>query len=154
MKKTIIFYLILVFLLVSGITIFAQNAKITHPNSSDKYNENPTPIYAKNNNTEIENFVTEDKCLKNIVQKSDSIIISKELKTWGKHVSDEKEEGINYQIDPERMVRVIKVKYPQGLDTKAGFYKNAIAINVFDAETGNLIESTVTGDYQGRQHKK
>ena len=52
------------------------------------------------------------------------------------------------------MVRVIKVKYPQGLDTKAGFYKNAIAINVFDAETGNLIESTVTGDYQGRQHKK
>jgi hypothetical protein len=51
------------------------------------------------------------------------------------------------------MVRVIKIKYPEGLDTKAGFYKNAVSTDVFDAETGNLIESTVTGDYQGNGMK-
>jgi hypothetical protein len=41
----------------------------------------------------------------------------------------------------------------EGLDTKAGFYMNAVSIDVFDAETGNLIESTVAGDYQGRARK-
>lgn len=153
MKKIIIISLISVILIISGITALAQNKKISHPNSFDKYNENPTPIYTKNDKSDQKNFVPEDKYLKNIVQKSDSKIISNELKTWGKHVKDENEEGINYQIDTERMVKVIKVEYPQGLDTKAGFYKNAIAINVFDAETGDLIESTVTGDYQGRNKK-
>lgn len=53
------------------------------------------------------------------------------------------------EVDPNRMVWVIKTNYPKGLNTKAGFYANATLISVFDAQTGQLLESTVTGNYQG-----
>jgi hypothetical protein len=132
---------------------FANNNIISHPNSSVKYNENPAPIYTANDKIDVNSFISEEEIIENIRQTKDSQIISKELKTWGNYVKDEKEEGTNYQIDPNSMVRVIKIKYPEGLATKAGFYKNAVSIDVFDAETGNLIESTVTGDYQGRARK-
>lgn len=154
MKKIILITIVSILLVsVSGFVVFANNNIITHPNSSVKYNEDPAPIYTANDQKDASSFVPEEKCIEDIKQTEDSQIISKELKTWGKHVKDEKEEGINYQIDPNRMVRVIKIKYPEGLDTKAGFYKNAVSINVFDAETGSLIESTVTGDYQGRDKR-
>jgi hypothetical protein len=71
---------------------------------------------------------------------------SSELKTWGKYLNDEKKEEFT-QVSSNRMVKVIKTEYPDGLDTKAGFYGNATLTSVFDAETGNLLESSITGDY-------
>ena len=157
MKKNILISVIAVFVALISVTTAlalnvgnAANSVASHQVSSEEYNENPTPIYTANETENANNFVSEDKCIANIAKTNTSKIITKELKTWGQHVTDDKEEAINYQIDSNRMVRVIKTEFPDGLDTKAGFYDNAVLTSVFDAETGNLIESHVTGDYQGK----
>ena len=155
MKKSFLIVTIICMIAALSLAAYAiNNNAISHPDSSQKYNENPAPIYVANDKKDASNFVSEDKCLKNIVQTETSKIKSSTLTTWKQYVTDEKEEAINYQIDDNRMVRVIKIEYPDGLDTKAGFYKNAVSTIVFDAESGNLITSVVTGDYQGRALRK
>lgn len=153
MKKSAFITLIVVCVVSLSITVAfaAKNNAISHPFSSDKYNENPTPIYTRNDTRDVKSFVSEGKCIESIAKTKTSHIKSKELKTWGQHVKDDEEEATNYQIDSNRMVRVIKTEFPDGLDTKAGFYKNAVLTSVFDAETGNLIESHITGDWQGQE---
>lgn len=148
MKKIVIIAMVLISLLaISGITVIAsEDHAISHPFPSDRYNEHPAPTYVKNNDKTEADFVPVEKCLQNIVKTDTSCVVSKELKTWGQHLIDDKEEVVNYQMDPERMVRVIRTEFPDGLDTKAGFFNKAVLTTVFDAETGNLIESHVTGD--------
>ena len=74
------------------------------------------------------------------------------FKTWSNHISedDPNNKDINFQIDPNRNVWVVKTDYPNGIETKAGFYDKATLITVFDAETGQLLKSKVTGIYKGK----
>lgn len=151
-KKILIALTVLIAVSAISLTAFAINETVrSHPNNGTKYNENPIPIYTDNSEKVNKNFVSEEKCEESIVKTKTSHKKSSELKQWNKYLKDEKKDIVNHQISDSRMVRVIKTEYPDGLDTKAGFYANAILTTVFDAETGTLLESTVTGDYQGKK---
>ncbi|OPX42758.1 hypothetical protein CLHUN_34100 [Ruminiclostridium hungatei] len=153
MKRRIIIALTVVISVTAiSLTTFAINDTVrSHPNNGAKYNENPAPVYTDNSVKPDKNFVSEEKCEESIVKTKTSYKKSSELKQWSKHLKDENKDIVDHQISDNRMVRVIKTIYPDGLDTKAGFYANAIVTTVFDAETGTLLESTVTGDYQGKK---
>lgn len=77
------------------------------------------------------------------------------MKTWGEHNSqdDPNNSDINFQIDPDRNVWVVITDFPNGIQTKAGFYDKATLTTVFDAESGQLLKSKVTGDYKGKGSK-
>ncbi|MFA6308474.1 MAG: hypothetical protein WC677_01825 [Clostridia bacterium] len=128
----------------SLITTYA-NQNINHPSSSHVY-ASPSPIYKNNDTAKPETFASDEGCVNKIAKTETSIIKSKEIKTYGQYIIDEKVDAQNYIIESKRMVRVIKVEYPDGLETKAGFYKKAKLTTVWDAETGDYIESCTSGE--------
>lgn len=50
----------------------------------------------------------------------------------------------NPQIAPERLVWVVQIHHPQGFTTRAGLIKNARAVGIYDAETGEILNTSVT----------
>ncbi len=138
----------------NSITASAER-KITHPFNTSQYNENPEPTFKSNTEKTSKDLVTKDfiaqKVGKEQVKTPKSSVQKIELTTWGKHVAADEPNTSDkhYMIDPNRQVYVVTTLYPDGLDTKAGFYANATLKTVYDAETGQYFESAVTGDYQG-----
>lgn len=55
-----------------------------------------------------------------------------------------KEAKLNPQISPERLVWVVQIHHPQGFTTRAGIIKNALAVGIYDAETGEILSTSVT----------
>lgn len=55
-----------------------------------------------------------------------------------------KEAKLNPQISPERLVWVVQIYHPQGFTTRAGLIKNARAVGIYDAETGEILSTSVT----------
>jgi hypothetical protein len=148
-KTVLIFISVALVLTISTVAFAINNGAISHPDKSIIYNEKPTPTYIKNNEKDVKDFVPKEKCLEKIAKNKTSKTKSVQLKTWGKHASDDTyDDGVvNYQVDENRMVYEITTYFPDGLDTKAGFYNNATLVSVFDAETGNVLKSQVIGDY-------
>lgn len=133
---------------VAGAAILPQ---LTHPFDSAKYNDNPAPLFPANNQLSSSRFIGRDQAVSRVSATSGAVLKSADLEAWSQHVAkDEPNDSIqDKEVDPNRMTWVVKTYYPNGLDTKAGFYANATLTSVFDAQTGQLLESTVTGDYQG-----
>lgn len=130
---------------------YEKPAQIVHPNNSQKYNENPEPKFVANNNKATK-LLTEDEIKKKIndqqTKTQNSKVKSVKLKTWNEHISqdDPNDKGPNYEIDPNRMVWVSVTAYPDGLDTRVGFFSNAILTTVYDAETGETLKTNIKGD--------
>lgn len=68
--------------------------------------------------------------------------------TWGEYIDFYLEENsdVTYynprtDISKSREVRVVKTEYPNGLESKAGFYHYALIIQVYDEKTGELLTS-------------
>ncbi len=55
-----------------------------------------------------------------------------------------KEAKLNPQISPERLVWVVQIHHPQGFTTRGGLIKNAQAVGIYDAETGEILSTSVT----------
>jgi hypothetical protein len=55
-----------------------------------------------------------------------------------------KEAKLNPQISPERLVWVVHIHHPQGFTTRAGIIKNALAVGIYDAETGEILSTSIT----------
>lgn len=145
---------------VTGVNALTDNLNIIHPANSSKYIENPIPMYSTNKDKSTDSFIKEKDLLKIVGEKqiktATSYIKSNKLKTWGKHISEDDPGDTNTfnQVDNDRMVYVVTTAFPDGLDTKAGFYDNATLTSVFDAETGTLLKSKVTGDYKGNSYNR
>jgi hypothetical protein len=124
---------------------------LTHPNNSHSYNENPAPLYKDNHKMDISNLITKKQAIEKVIKPKSAITKGAKLETWAAHVANDEPNSkfVDYQISPNRKVWVVKTYFPDGKETKVGFYKNATLISVYDAETGTLLESTVSGDYQG-----
>lgn len=138
---------------VAAINVMADKpATIVHLDNSRKYNENSAPIYGDNKNTDNNSLMFEKNILKKIdknqIKTNKSSIKSCTLKTWGKHIAedDPSDKNLSRLVDDNRKVYVVKTSYPDGIDTKAGFYANATLISVYDAQTGDLLKSKVVGD--------
>jgi hypothetical protein len=125
---------------------------VTHPNVGHSFNENPAALYKDNHGMDISKFITKEQAVKRVVIPGNATTKSAKLEKWADHLVEDKidKEVVNNQIESGRQVWVVKTSFPDGIDTKAGFYKNATLTSVFDAQTGTLLESAVTGDYQGR----
>lgn len=159
MNKKSISTIVITAILGIGLTsvVIAQTTskKIVHPSNSEKYVENPEPFYKNNKDANKDSLLSEEKIRekidKNQFKTKTSKIESVKLKTWANHIKedDPTDNTISKDIDPEHMVWVTVTKYPDGLETKAGFYANATLISVFDSVTGDLIKSKVIGVYQG-----
>ncbi|MCM8711231.1 hypothetical protein M2651_09335 [Clostridium sp. SYSU_GA19001] len=134
-----------------------SNAVKPEEHNSQNYNNNPKPLYTANKNIDSSSLISKANILKklesNQIKTKNSFIKSVKLETWSEHVLENNKENtvVNLLIDPERMVWVILTSYPDGITTKAGFYSNAILTSVYDAQTGDLLESTVTGENINRR---
>lgn len=155
LSKKIILLSIISLTLIGGTTAFAveNNAQ---PIGENKHVDNPKPIFTANKNATGVSFKSKDEILK-IVDKNqekgtNSSVKSIDSKTWSQHISedDPSSKDIDLQVDSDRNVWVVKTDYPNGLDTKAGFYDKATLTTVFDAETGQMLKSKVTGQYKGK----
>lgn len=142
------------FAILLFISIFGFSSHfVTHSNLGHLTNENPVPLYKDNHQMDHSKFMTKDQATKKVNTPEKAVTKSAKLEKWADHVREDKigKEAMNDQIASDREVWVIKTSLPNGIDTKAGFYKNATLTSVFDAETGTLLESAVTGSYQGRK---
>lgn len=52
-------------------------------------------------------------------------------------------------INIDHKVRVVKIEYPNGLESKAGFYSYALITEVYEAKTGELLTSA--GEYKNKR---
>jgi hypothetical protein len=73
--------------------------------------------------------------------------------TWGEFLAGYVKDNPNVkfynpnpQIPTGHEIRVVKTEYPNGLESKAGFYPYATVISVFDMKTGNILTSI--GEYR------
>ena len=125
--------------------------------SSDrtKHVENQEPLYKSNKTVDKSTLKSEreirEKVDKQQIKTKNSNVKSASMKTWTDHIKQDDPSDsttMSKDIDPNHLVWVVVTNYPDGLDTKAGFYANAKLISVFDSVTGELIKSKVTGDGQ------
>lgn len=67
--------------------------------------------------------------------------------TWGDFLDSYNKENPDEYYNPRNdiskdyKVRVVKIEYPNGLESKAGFYSYALLTCVYDANTGELLTS-------------
>lgn len=126
--------------------------RLNNPYYTGDHDPNINPIYAANNEKDKSELLSKkdmyellDKNQKKMKTKK---IKSVELKTYKEHIleDDPSDYSYAYNIAEDRMVWVVITEYPEGLNTKRGYYDKATTINVFDAETGDLLKSKVNGD--------
>lgn len=120
---------------------------VTHPVHSELYKENPDPALKGNANAQ-DRFLKRDQVLAKVQLPASAKVAATDLKTWGTFVSENygNKGGAGTELAKDRMVWVIKVDYPEGVETKGGFFANAKQTIVFDAETGRFISRDTTGD--------
>lgn len=158
MKKSVLISVVTLFL-VAGSTVITMGASNTQSIINHIYNDHPTPIFKADKGDTGVSFKNKDDILKIVnehqAKGNNSSIKSAVMKTWGEHNSqdDPNNSDINFQIDPDRNVWVVITDFPNGIQTKAGFYDKATLTTVFDAESGQLLKSKVTGDYMGKGSK-
>jgi hypothetical protein len=122
----------------------------THPLDQRRYNEAPTPLYADNAGVGSGQLLTKAQAIAKVVSTPTSYTKEAVLETWAEHVAKDepKDHIINFEVAPGRKVWVVKTVFPDGLNTKTGFFNHAVLTSVFDAQTGTLLESSVTGNFQ------
>lgn len=156
-KATVISIIVaftLIALAIAAITSFIGRKSNVVINDTGYVNENPMLIYKANKDLPKEAFLSKKEILEQVNNNQDKTkrytIQSAELVTYNQYVKKYFSEphGVNYQIDDNFMVWVVVIKYPDGRDTKAGFYDNATVIIVYDAKTGNALEGTTRGDFK------
>lgn len=124
-------------------------AMITHP-VSQSYNEHPNPAFPANDTLPSSNFMSRGQILKLVNVTPGGHVVSTQLETWAQHVAaDLQNRVVSHYVAPNRMVWVVKIAYPQGIETGAGFYANATVTATYDAQTGRPLNYGVTGDYRG-----
>ncbi|MFE1747671.1 hypothetical protein [Coleofasciculus sp. H7-2] len=113
-------------------------------NKPQPYNDNPIPTLPGNNNLPIDRFITREQAI-GTLQKN-ARLISADLKPWGEHEKETFRNARLHDVSTERMVWVVKAAFPDGIETRGGFFKNATQTVTYDAQTGRFISSTTTGD--------
>lgn len=123
------------------------NSKIELPiNPNLRNNNNPEPIYKANKDLPTNNFKSEDELInRNILkEKGGTIKIARQL-TYSQYINQYNIKDKSYNISSDRVIWVIQVHYPNGIQTRIGFLKDAILTGIYDAQTGELLEMDYTG---------
>jgi hypothetical protein len=72
-------------------------------------------------------------------------LISAKLMSLRDYGGQERDGATFHEVSSERMVWVVKLAFPEGLDTDGGYFEKARFTKVLDAQTGRLITSTTSG---------
>lgn len=113
-------------------------------NKPQPYNNNPTPTLPGNKNLPTNLFITREQAIGTLPK--NARLISAELKPWGEHEKATFRNARLYDISPDRMVWVVKAAFPDGIETRGGFFSDATQTVSYDSETGRFISSTTVGN--------
>jgi hypothetical protein len=123
----------------------AESSQFLAQNKSEL--NRPEPTRKANKHLSREKFISEVEAIGTIPPNAK--LISAKLVTWSDYEADEFQ-GANFtDVSKDRMVWVVKLAFPQGVDTEAGFFDNARQTLVIDAETKETIVYGVTGKARG-----
>ncbi|WJH36339.1 hypothetical protein N6H14_11235 [Paenibacillus sp. CC-CFT747] len=155
MKYTNVFKLIPSAALLAGLFVPGLAGAANSMGSKVKVEPSQAVLYKKNSEAPKEKFITKETAIEKAHIKQEGKLISSTLMSWN-HFSEEILGKSNSmpQIDDERMVWVVKVDYPKGIDTKGGYFNKAVQISAFDAETGQILNVTTIGDSPSKEHKR
>lgn len=126
--------------------------RLNNPYYTGEHDPNTNPQYKANNYKEKNELLSKSDIMllikKNQIKKEGKKVKSIELKTYKEHIleDDPGDYSYNYLVDENRMVWVIITEYSKGLNTKNAYYNKATTITVLDAEIGDFLKSSVTGD--------
>jgi hypothetical protein len=116
--------------------------------------QNKIPVFEANNNAPDSSLKTATEILSiaNSNLPTSASIKSTERRTWSEHIKNDEPNSDfkDFQISPDRQVYVVKTSFPDGINTRAGFYASATLMTTYDAATGDTLESFVTGNYKGK----
>src|SRR5690625_1275021 len=90
--------------------------------------------------------LTKDDILENVKLTGNFEIISTQLKKWSDYNPADGFGITNDQVADDQMFWVVKVSYPDGYDTRRGYFNEAVVTYAVDPETRNIIDHIVTGD--------
>lgn len=106
---------------------------------------NPEPEFKANKNQNTKYYDIDKEINKEYLDSVGAVILKKEVIPYGEY-SKRFENGEKLtSIDSDRMVWVVQISYPNGYETKVGFFENAVATALYDAETGFYFGSGVKG---------
>ncbi|MDQ0914599.1 hypothetical protein [Paenibacillus sp. V4I5] len=147
--------ILMVTLVLLPIVAYAETpAQLDHPLAPENMIESELsempkmPIYKPNSHADKSIFITKEEAIEQArIKENGGILRSVELMTWDQF-SREAWNKPNSMADRanDRMVWVVKVDYPKGIDTKGGYFFNANQTVVFDAETGQIFGGITSGD--------
>lgn len=115
-------------------------------NNPQVWNNNPSPKLPANKELSTSRFISREQAIGTLPP--NAVLISADLMPWGQH---EKEtlHGVRFhEASQARMVWTVKIAHLKGIDTNGGFFANATQTVTYDGETGQIIDSTVTGKPQ------
>lgn len=117
------------------------------PPGQSKLEDNPPPRRPDNSQLPPGRLWSRERILGDLSQRGR--VKAARLKT----MKDAEQEGNLkarfHEVSPARSVWIIDLAYPEGIDTRGGFFKNASVRVVRDAETGDIISTEVSGESTG-----
>lgn len=118
------------------------------------YNENPTPRFKANAHADKSGFLSRDevKAKVTIDSSQGEKLTSAILETYADYMKRNNIKDVSAEISPDRMLWVVKINKPHGMDTKGGLFDQADAYYAFDAKTGEELFMRVTGHRQSYNH--
>jgi hypothetical protein len=110
----------------------------------DRNAKSPALTYPANQHLSSRGLKTKAFFTKNLPK--DSVPVSFEIFPYKTFIQKYPDMGVACEIALKRIVAVIVVDHPKGINTGFAVYSKALAISLFDAQTGMKIGSSVTGD--------
>jgi hypothetical protein len=151
-KVTIIGALFICLLIVGGTAAMGKHLflDIARPLGTDPkmYNENPDPVYNGNSNqltkSSESSLLSKDDILAANEFPEGSKVTRLELVTWGEEEKQQQEARYSI-VALERLVWVLEAEIPEYEHARFGTIRDAKVHYVYDAETGDVLNSGFTG---------
>jgi hypothetical protein len=109
-----------------------------------RYVNNPAPAFPNNSSLSVSVLIPSERILSSRNLPTGARLISLNLMNWGEY--SKQEGGGQFPLVADgRLVWVLKDEYPEYRHYRRGLFKNAKVTEVFDAQTGQLLNSKIVG---------
>lgn len=131
---------------IKNLTVNASANQPVESKVASEPNKTPVPVFKPNKNLPSEKIYDINKKInKEALRQKNAKIEKVELITFEEGYKRlGKEAKLNPQISPDRLVWVVQIHHPQGFTTRVGIIKNAQAVGIYDAETGEILSTSVS----------
>lgn len=150
-KITLLGSLFFCLLLIGAVTVFGKSTTLDIPRplvvDPQMYNEDPEPLYQANNHLfqiNSDAFLNKEDILAAVEFPEGSKVTKLELTTWGER-KEQKGEARYAVVATERLVWVMEAEVPKYEHARFGTIHNAKVHYVYDAETGDVLNTGFIG---------